>query len=211
MPVCTKCKEEKPDAEFVWDDGIRLGVTGRCKTCRAGARACPDCLRLRAERGRVKRGKKLILCDRHQQERLPPGVPLPRFPVRRHAVARFGERMRPDILIYREALHVMLVMMEDAEHSDAPQDWYQEASYDGWRSFKRGYLHVADGAMFSLSTYGGKGIQVATVLTSPDYVPAPAPPDPAPYIALIHETQARRYQRSEEYRERIRAQYGSRH
>lgn len=209
MRECSKCHEMKDDAEFVWDDGLLLGMGTRCKTCRERRRNCPDCLRIRAAAGQVfSRKKHPLRCPRCQAERLPPGVPVARFPVRRHAVARFHERMRPDLARYNDALHAMFALMEDAELSATPQYWYREVPYDGYESFRRGYLHVADGAMFSLSDYGEKGTQVATVLTGPGFL-MPDPLVPAPeWVEGIHAAQMRRYARRGQYREKVRSKYG---
>lgn len=211
MKVCTKCHEEKPDAEFVWDDGLLLGFGTRCKECRARKRNCPDCVALWGGK-HYSRKSRAPRCESCGGLRRPPGVPAPRFLIRRHAVARFAERMRPDIERYGDALHEMFRLMEDAEHSEEPQHWYREAPYDGFVTFRRGYLHVADGAMFSLSDYGdGKGVQVSTVLTGPEFV-MPDALDPAPgWVAEIHEIRKRQYARRAQYREDVRAKYGSRH
>lgn len=211
MRECTKCHETKDDAEFVWDDGLLLGMGTRCKACRERRKNCPDCLRLRAAAGQVykrRSTKRLLRCDRCTAERLPPGVPLARYPVRRHAVARFAERMRPDLARYNDALFAMFRLMVDAELSDEPQGWYHEVPYAGFESFRRGYLHVTDGAMFSLSDYGSKGVQVATVLTSQHYVtPEPLDP-PAPWVQFIHDARDRQYERRDRYRDEIRNRYG---
>lgn len=193
MKVCSKCGEEKPDAEFVWDDGILLGEGKRCRECRADrARHCPDC------RGQHR-------CVAHRGTQWPGPVHeyvAMRYPVKAHALARFWERVRPDIEKYAVTRVEMARMMEDAPLSMVPQEWYDEKNPPGDEApFKRGYLHVADGVMFALADYRGNGVMVSTVLTrdgleTPEAVPMPK------WVASIHDGTAKRIVANQRRRER---------
>lgn len=158
MRECSKCHEEKPDAEFVWDDGRLLGFAKRCKLCRATS-------------VRV----------------LPPWHIHPRYRIQRHAIARFHERVRPDLAGYTATVQEMIRMMADAELTDEPPAWY------GVRQGQhgRGYLLVAPGVIFCLADYRGRGVRVSTVLVEEGY-PTPPAVDAPRWITAIAEERVRR-------------------
>lgn len=116
-----------------------------------------------------------------------PGVPriLPRYPVRAHAVARFHERVRPDLERYQETLDEMVRLMADAPLTLEPPSWYAPAVSPS-DPFKRGFLHAADGVVFTLADYRGKGVRVSTVLTR-DGLEIPEALSPVPrWVVAIH-------------------------
>lgn len=169
MQECSKCGEPKPDGEFLTKLGAR---SRRCNACRG---PCPDCERLRQGKSRK---KVTVRCERCREAARPPGWPKERFPIKRHAIARFHDRVRPDLSSYRECVYEMLVMMETAPWSDDPPSWYPARRYEGTLPFRRGYLTPVEGVLFALSAYGVKGVQVATVMVSDDFVPPEAGPRP---------------------------------
>lgn len=97
-----------------------------------------------------------------------PGLPPTRFRVRGHALARFRERVRPD-LTFAGAWEEMVRLMVEAPLSAEPPSWCESQP----QAHNRGYLLVAPGVCFVLSNYQrpntevprGGATQVATVLT----------------------------------------------
>lgn len=190
MRVCSKCGEEKADALFVWFDGILYGEAKRCLTCRSPA-------------------------AKARARRLPPDVPDPRFMIRRHAVARFHERVRPDLRGYLACLFEMIRLMEHAPFQTEPPDWYKVGTYEGYYSFQRGYLMVSPDIAFPLSAYGGEWssrrvpveqrkpetTMVGTVLTRVPLVPASGPEDWPAWVAQINRGVELRRAQSEAYRQ----------
>lgn len=147
--ICAKCNGEFPDAEFAWDDGILQGVAKRCRACRAH-RNCPDC-------------KPARKCDQHRGAFRKPGFPEIRYRVRDHALVRFWERVRPDLVRRSEVLEEMLRLAIDAPETTDPPDWLPYRKNAPWYSC--GYLHVTDGIAFTLNSYRHRGIEITTVLT----------------------------------------------
>lgn len=201
--VCSKCGIPKPLADFEWDDGLLKGHGSRCALCRSRKRNCPDCLELQS-RPYNRRSAQRPRCEACRELRRPPGVPKERYRIRRHAIARFHERMRPDIAFYNEALWEMIRLMETAEWTLEPPPWFNSAAkYEGHDSFQRGWLHVAPGAAFTLSAYGDR-VMVSTVMTGPEYeLPEPVEPQP-PWVESIHRTDAANHAAAEANREAMR-------
>lgn len=145
--VCPKCGETKRNVEFLWDDGLNIGVAKRCKACRT---KCTECTRAKR-------------CPKHEAEYRGPMFPPARFAVRPHAVRRFIERVRPD-LRGPAAVFEMLTLALEAEHvQDAPGWLY--ADNEGRRQYHRGYLRISDDMVFALGDYRTKGVMISTVLT----------------------------------------------
>lgn len=98
--VCKLCGRLRPFGEYVWTDSSgRVGVTARCERCRA-------------------RGP-------HRPE----GAPQARFPITRHAIYRYVQRVNPTLeRIPHEkrvlvARHEMSALMADAPWHDEWPDW----------------------------------------------------------------------------------------
>lgn len=141
--LCKLCRRMRPFAEFVWHDqqGGRSGVTGRCVACR--------------NRGR----------------RDDPNLPKLRYPVTRHAVERYLERVRLEWLdlpkgdAHSQARREMRVRMAYAP-------WHRE--WPGWldREMHRdedvGHLRIDDDTLLLLSANPNGEQVVVTVLTRED-------------------------------------------
>lgn len=187
MLVCKKCGEPKPDGEFLTKKGE---PSKRCNDCRA---PCPDCAALaKMKLGPGGKRRKVQRCQRCRDASRPPGWPEERFPIKRHAVARYHERVRPDIGAYVECLRLLLVAMEVAEWSQEPPGWYAPMAYAGHKPFQRGYLMLHPGVIAPLSSYGSSGVRVSTVLTVPGLVVLERRGDAPAWVEKIHDESRRR-------------------
>lgn len=149
--ICSKCGEDKPEVEFLWDDGHRLGFAKRCKACRS---PCPDCKRT---------GTKRWLCEKHRAEWRGPVFPSFRYGLRGHAVTRFIERVRPDLRPPAARMEMLTLAQTAIETRETPA-FVSNRDTRGARHH-RGYLVVSEGVVFALSKYGGRGVMISTVLT----------------------------------------------
>jgi hypothetical protein len=100
-----------------------------------------------------------------------PGLPMERYRIRGHAMARFQRRVRPDLVGRSEVLHEMIRLMEHAPLMTGPPPWYKNERPDaGTARFGEGYLLVAPDVVFCLARYGSREeVRVSTVLVSDAY------------------------------------------
>jgi hypothetical protein len=133
---CSRCQHLRPWWFFRWRD--RTGRTGfalRCGKCRR-------------QRG----------YQRH------PDLPQPRYWIREHAIARYRERVRPELTRSR-ARDEMIRLMVDATLVSEPPAWIQEPRR---KRVAAGYLVVRHDLVFCLRYYPtGRGpvyTKVSTVL-----------------------------------------------
>lgn len=182
--MCGKCGVPKPMQEFAWDDGVLQGFGTRCAECRSmrGGRGCPDCRALWRALGRRKWGRKSKppRCESCRAAARMPGLPMERYRIRGHAMARFQRRVRPDLVGRTDVLHAMIRLMEHAPLQTGPPPWYATERPDaGTSRFGEGYLLVDPQFVFCLARYGDREVvKVSTVLVADAYVPPPAEPVP---------------------------------
>ena len=177
--VCSKCGVPKPREEFAWDDGLVQGFGTRCAECRSlrGGKGCPECRALWRALGRQKWGRKAKppRCEACRAASRLPGLPMERYRIRGHALARYQRRVRPDLSHRSDVLHEMLRLMADAPHVAAAPPWYKTERPDSsTAAFGEGYLLISDHVVFCLARYGHRQeVKVSTVLVSDAYVPPP--------------------------------------
>lgn len=140
--ICKLCRRKRPFAEFVWEDkqGGRTGVTGRCVTCR-NCGPRPD-----------------------------PRQPTLRYPLTRHAVERYVERVRPEWIdefgkgkAHWKARLEMKVRMAYAPWVREWPEWLADRELH--RDEDVGHLLIDDDTLFLLSADPNGTRVVVTVLT----------------------------------------------
>lgn len=139
--ICKLCRRHRPYEEFVWRDSAgQLGVTQRCVACR----------------NRGKRDK--------------PGEPKLRYPITKHAVERYIERVRPDLAALRKGRAHQIARLE-MRRLMAYAPWEREwPEWAGDRAPHRdesvGFLLIDEHTLFLLSSDPNGSRVVVTVLTN---------------------------------------------
>lgn len=110
------------------------------------------------------------------------GVDDLRFPIRSHAILRFWERWRPDLVEREDVIAEMARLMAEAKRTSSGPPWYFEPRTRS--GFERGYLRASPSLMFCLAFYVGSGIQVSTVIVRRDKQKSQRGPTPAWVVEL---------------------------
>jgi hypothetical protein len=140
--LCKRCRRKRPFPEFVWRDemGGRSGVTGRCIACRNRGRR-PD-----------------------------PNLPRFGYHITRHAVERYLERVRPDLLAapnrsqaFQEARREMRQRMAYLPLVREWPEWLADRRVHADESV--GHLRIDTETIFLLSADPNGTRVVVTVLT----------------------------------------------
>lgn len=147
-----------------------------------GGKGCPECRALWKALGRQKWGRKSKppRCEPCRAAARLPGLPVERFRIRGHALARYQRRVRPDLTYRSDVLHEMLRLMEHAPHVAAAPPWYSTERPDSsTAAFGEGYLLISEHVVFCLARYGHRQVvKVSTVLVADAYEAPPAAETP---------------------------------
>lgn len=88
------------------------------------------------------------------------------YRIRDHAILRFWERWRPDLILKEDVVAEMERLAAGSKLVRKAPSWHEAPRVS--HRFLRGYLRINQSLVFCLAFYIGEGVQISTVLVRPD-------------------------------------------